>query len=80
VLPLQNPPELAELPPSAVAFWIAAEIGSAPDIQQRVLTTRSAEQRLDYVIATLDAALKHLAAARAVQSTFTLLPSACMSA
>jgi hypothetical protein len=67
---MQNPPELDELAPSQLPFWIASMFGNTPEGQQKVLEMNSPQERLDYIVATLDEALKHTTAAIAIDSVF----------
>lgn len=67
---VQNPPELAQLPPSQLPFWIASMFGNTPEGQQKVLEMNAPQERLEYIVATLDEALKHTTAALAIDSVF----------
>jgi hypothetical protein len=67
---MQNPPELEELAPSQLPFWIASMFGNTPEGQQKVLEMNSPQERLDYIVATLDESLKHTTAALAIDSVF----------
>lgn len=72
---MQNPPELQELPPSQLPYWIASLFGNTPEGQQKVLEMDSPKERLDYIISILDESYKHTSAALAIDSVFAT-PSA----
>jgi hypothetical protein len=76
---MQNPPELEQLPASKVPFWIASMFSNTPEGQQKVLEIDSPQERLEYIISTLDEAFKHSSAALAIENVFAS-PSAEESA
>lgn len=72
---MQDPPELAKLPPSQVPFWVGSMFSGVPERQQSLLQTQCAQTRIDMVKSTLSEALKHTTAALAIESVFSA-PSA----
>lgn len=67
---MQNPPELDELSPSDLSFWILSMFSQDAPLKQHMLQTDSVGQRFDGILPILDGSLKHTVASRALEGVF----------
>lgn len=65
-----NPPELENLSPSDLSFWITSMFAEAVSQQQKMLEMRSARERLESVKKVLSEGVNYLSAVLAVESAF----------